>query len=858
MSGRPRIEGLPDAVLDRIAAFGGPGLEADDAAGEAALLRWLGQGARARDEAESVLVRADLRGDEVEVGHALAVLAGLDCHGGDFDRGLARALDAIGRLERGGRLDAACAVRLDIAEAFLWRDGPSDLSAAARFLADARRALGSATVADETSARAGLRLLLAWARGATGDVEGALSEVGALRDIARAADGRELAWRIDGVAAVLEALRGAELHARRATERALETLEEMATALPREARTSFWLHPVRQAVRARASGAELRPSSPTAAAERPATFGLPVPDGRWARLLEITKRLAGEHVLERLLERITDSAVELSGAERGFVLRVGHDGKLVPAAVRDARSPDDPHVAFSQSIAEAVLIDGEPIVTTDARADGRLSEYVSVHNLMLQSVACIPIRDRTGILGVLYVEHRVRRGRFGEADVELLLAFADQAAIALANARVMTESEQRRLELEAANRDLEQARDEIERLLDARTAELDDARRELGKAREDLHRSGDRSGIVGSSEAIRRVLSIVDRVRDAAVSVVIQGESGTGKELFARAIHQGGVRGRKPFVALHCGAVPETLLESELFGHVRGAFTGADRDRVGVFAQANGGTLFLDEVADMPSKMQVELLRVLQDGKVRPVGAEAEIDVDVRVVCASNKSLRELVKQGLFREDLFYRLAVVELRLPPLRERPEDIPLLVRHILARHAEARGGVPLRLTREALLRLVRNPFPGNVRQLEHVLMNASVMVEGTLIAEGDLTLLGEPDDARPLDAEPAGHRGDGVTGVATPAGHAPRAVDARDEGLGPRSAGHDGDPHERAAGPDGRTDPGALATNVDAWKAQERAKILVALEATGWNRVKAAAQLGMPRRTFYRRLNDYGIL
>ncbi|AKF08367.1 sigma-54-dependent Fis family transcriptional regulator [Sandaracinus amylolyticus] len=800
----------------RVAGLGAPRGVSGEGAGLAQLWLWLGHAERARAEAERAFADADLRGDEVQAGHAQAVLSALDARSGDLDRALSRADDAIARLRASERLADAAGVMLDVAEALLSRDGPADLSAAAARLAEARTALSTEP---SGAARDRLRLLLAWARGATGDVDGAIAELESLEPSVSSA--RDLAWRVHATLAHLHELRGAEVHARRSSERAMELLEDLATALPREAREHFWLDPRRAAARARASG-----SARAAASSAASVQGEPARDGRWARLLEITKRLAGEHELDRLLERITDSAVELSGAERGFVLLVGEDGKLAPAAVRDAKSPDDPHVVFSQSIAEAVQIDGEPIVTVDARADGRLSEYLSVHKLMLQSVACLPIRDRSGIVGVLYVEHRVRRGRFRSGDVELLLAFADQAAIALSNARLLGENEKKRRELEAANEALEKAKDEIERLLVARTAELDDARRELGRARDALRSAHDRHGIVGRSEAIRRVLAIVDRVRDASVPVVIHGESGTGKELVARAIHYGSSRARKSFVAVNCAAIPEQLLESELFGHVRGAFTGADRDRTGVLVQASGGTLFLDEIGDMPPKMQVDLLRVLQDGKVRPVGSEEDVLVDVRIVCASNKSLRDQVTKGLFREDLFYRLSVVEIRLPALRERREDIPLLCDHFLASIAKREESTPKRISREAVRRLASHPLPGNVRQLEHVLMNACVMVEGDVIEADDLALLG--DDFRPsLDVAPA----------------APSFADEDD-------AEDDAD-DVRALG-------GAPPANLEEWKTLERRKILEALEATNWNRVRAAAHLGMPRRTFYRRLKEYDIL
>ena len=318
---------------------------------------------------------------------------------------------------------------------------------------------------------------------------------------------------------------------------------------------------------------------------------------------------------------------------------------------------------------------------------------------------------------------------------------------------------------------------------------------------------------------MQEVFRTVERVAASRASVLITGESGTGKELVARAIHELGSRASGPFVALNCAAIPETLLESELFGHKRGAFTGADKDRQGVFVQAHGGTLFLDEIGDMPAKMQVELLRVLADGRVRPVGGDEDTQVDVRIVAASNKLLLDQVGRGAFREDLYYRLAVVEIRLPPLRERTDDIPLLAEHFLAETARREGVPKKRISREALRVLAAHPLPGNVRQLEHVLLSASIMRQDSIIGAADLaTLTG------------------GTMVVALP------DDDGADDAMEPVDVASDA----------------PVPGNVDEWKAHERKKILHALEAASWNRVKAAQQLGMPRRTFYRRLKEYGIL
>ena len=223
--------------------------------------------------------------------------------------------------------------------------------------------------------------------------------------------------------------------------------------------------------------------------------------------------------------------------------------------------------------------------------------------------------------------------------------------------------------------------------------------------------------IIGESPAIRRVFRLLDRVADSAIPVLIQGESGTGKELVAVALHRNSPRRDKPFVAENCAAIPETLLESELFGYKRGAFTGADRNKVGLFKVADGGTLFLDEIGDMSLQMQKKLLRVLQDGEVRPVGSNEIFHVNVRIISASNKDLKDMVRRRFFREDLYFRLNTVTVMVPPLRDRPEDVPLLVDFFIRRVAEEMGCEPVPLGKEAMEALKRYGWPGNVRELEN---------------------------------------------------------------------------------------------------------------------------------------------
>jgi two-component system, NtrC family, response regulator len=253
--------------------------------------------------------------------------------------------------------------------------------------------------------------------------------------------------------------------------------------------------------------------------------------------------------------------------------------------------------------------------------------------------------------------------------------------------------------------------------------------RENSRLRRALANRDDFGHVVGISDAMQTVFARVQRVAASEATVLIEGESGTGKELIARAIHQGSERREGPFVAVNCAAIPADLLESELFGHVKGAFTGAIRDRSGKFAQADGGTLFLDEVGELPGEMQPKLLRALQEREIEPVGGQLR-KIDVRVVAASNRDLEQAIRDGAFREDLYYRLAVVPLRLPALRERAGDIPLLVRHFAGKYG---GG---EFSSAALAALGRYPWPGNVRELENAVQQALILRHGEVVEVGDL--------------------------------------------------------------------------------------------------------------------------
>ena len=321
----------------------------------------------------------------------------------------------------------------------------------------------------------------------------------------------------------------------------------------------------------------------------------------------------------------------------------------------------------------------------------------------LRRILVAPMVSAKRRIGALYLDYRQRDGRFSEQDVRFVEALASQAATAAENLQLRTELV-----------------DEIESL------------------RWDVDGRYSFANIIGRSLEMQRLFSLLQKVTRSSVTVLVEGESGTGKELVARALHFNGPRKKERFVAQNCAALPEQLLESELFGHVRGAFTGALRDKPGLFEAASGGTFFLDEIADMPASLQVKLLRVLQDGEIRRVGATDPINVDVRIVAATNKSLEQEVKAGRFREDLYYRLNVVRVVMPPLRDRRDDIPLLAQHFLNRFAGGPDESPRGFTDHAMALLVNYDWPGNVRELENEIERAVALAKpGTPIGASALS-------------------------------------------------------------------------------------------------------------------------
>ncbi|MBL9024173.1 MAG: sigma 54-interacting transcriptional regulator [Myxococcales bacterium] len=443
-----------------------------------------------------------------------------------------------------------------------------------------------------------------------------------------------------------------------------------------------------------------------------------------ARLEHLVRSLAGNEDLGDLMRQVLDALVVWTGVERGLFLLRLPNGTLAPRAARNLARHDlrGEQLALSRSLAQRALDERGPVVAVDAA--GELPDvHRSVHALRLRSVLAVPLFARGEPIGVVYLDDRVRRGAFGERELSWVRTLASLASgmIAAAMGQVQAEKDVRRSE---------RARRVLERSLAERDVRLTVLETELGKVSQPRGLRPAFDAIIGESEPFVRALSIADRVATADIPVLLVGESGSGKELFARAIHEASPRRGHPFVSENCGAIPETLLESTLFGHVRGAFTGADRTRVGLFEAADGGTLFLDEVGEMSLGMQAKLLRILEEGIVRPVGSERSRKVDVRILAATHRDLEAMVARKEFREDLYYRMSIVTLRVPALRERRDDVPLLVKRFVDKHAAGQG---VEITAPAMRRLAAYAWPGNVRQLENEIRRAIVLSEGVIDVE-----------------------------------------------------------------------------------------------------------------------------
>jgi transcriptional regulator with GAF, ATPase, and Fis domain len=438
-------------------------------------------------------------------------------------------------------------------------------------------------------------------------------------------------------------------------------------------------------------------------------------------LLRIANALHEIRATTPLARRLLELALETVPAERAALLLLDPTGAFIAASALDRRGRTE-FFLISRKVIERVVAERSAVLANDGLQGGGWESAESLHDARIRSLLAAPLAGRDGLLGVLYLDTREPATRFDGRHLELATAAAGIAAAALANVRY----------LEA----LEEEKRRIEGSLDA--------------------------GMVGESPAIRETQRRLARIAPTHSTVLLRGESGTGKELAARALHRGSLRAGKPFVAVNCATLSESLLQSALFGHERGAFTGAVERKIGKVEAAQGGTLFLDEVAEIPPELQAQLLRVLQEGEFERVGGTRPIKADVRLVAATNRDLEAMIREGTFRKDFFYRLNVITVSLPPLRERREDIPLLASHFAAQFSRKLGRLMAGFTSEARACLLRYEWPGNIRELANAIERAIVLGEGELIRPEDLpeTVLEAVPSLEP--GAPIGKYHDTVTG------------------------------------------------------------------------------------------------
>jgi len=423
-------------------------------------------------------------------------------------------------------------------------------------------------------------------------------------------------------------------------------------------------------------------------------------------LLEISAELNSIRALDEVLERVMDIAIETVAAERGFIVLKNNDtnGSVDVVCARKFQEENlSELISMSTSVIKRVLSDGQPILTYDASEDARFKNAESVQLHKIHSIICVPLKDDGEMLGAIYMDNRSNVGRFNEDNLDFLRAFSRLSTVAIINARVFEQLKTQNTVLQSR----------------------------LAQQRRYPH-------IIGNSKEIVQIFDLIDKVAATEATVLIEGESGTGKELVAQAIHDQSNRRDQVFIPIYCGSLSENLLESELFGHKKGAFTGASDNKEGLFEEANGGTFFLDEIADISKNMQTKLLRVLQEGEVKRVGESRLFKVDVRILAASNKDLWEQVQKGAFREDLYYRLNVIKIKLPPLRERRGDIPILANFFLKIYCDKNKKYVKNLSNQALDRLLNYNWPGNVRELENTMERAVILARGTQIEPEDLQM------------------------------------------------------------------------------------------------------------------------
>ncbi len=527
-------------------------------------------------------------------------------------------------------------------------------------------------------------------------------------------------------------------------------------------------------------------------------------------IFQLNQFLNTEHNLDFLLKTILNYALELSGAERALILLLNANEELeIKSSINMEISANLSEI--SSNIAQKVLKSGEYLETDDATDDARFNEYESVLILKLRSILCLPIHSRNRTVGVLYLDNRYRPGAFKKSNLKVLQAFCDQAGIAIENTKLINQYDQVQKQLREK---LAKAEDE------ASTYQAI-----LKEESINIPTKYSYEKIIAKSKAMYNIFKMLDKITETQLSVFIHGETGTGKELIAKALHYNNkIRNEKRFVALNCGAIPANIMESEMFGHKAGSFTGAMKDKKGLFAEANGGTLFLDEIAELDLNLQVKLLRVLEEGEYTPVGETKSFHCDVRIVAASHKNLELLVKEGKFREDLFYRICQIKIDLPPLRDRKEDIPLLAEKFIEIYRQEHGiEKKLKIAPSFIKKMLEYDWPGNVRELENVISVTTALAENNELTYDSLP--GTYGIRRALE-----NKSDSLPGQAKASENLTRKVSI------------DGSNHY---------DPKI------SWKEYEKLIVAKAYQGQGSNPAKAAEVLDVSVATFYKRIKDYDL-
>jgi Nif-specific regulatory protein len=422
-------------------------------------------------------------------------------------------------------------------------------------------------------------------------------------------------------------------------------------------------------------------------------------------LYEVAKVINSSLDLPEVLDRTMDLVLGRLGAERGMIVLVDPLTQEMDVAVaRNLGGGAEESKELSESVVRRVIETHEPVLAVDAVSDSRFVGAESIVARHILSILCVPLAIRDRLAGAIYIDHRESKHLFTDADRDFLMAFADGAAVAIENARLYGQLEEARKRLESENASL---------------------KREIFTS----HHLGT---LIGKSRAISALKGTLELVAQGASTVLIRGESGTGKGLVARIIHNISPRRKAPFVHFNCAALPETLVESELFGHEKGAFTGASSRKPGRFELADGGTIFLDEIGKVSRSVQAKLLRVVEDKEFERVGGTKTLSSDVRIIAATNLNLEQAIARDEFREDLYYRLNIIPIILPPLRERREDVPYLVQHFLERIGRDLGLAPKDVDPAVLDLFARHDWPGNVRELEAAIHRALVLTPGDTLA------------------------------------------------------------------------------------------------------------------------------